>query len=187
MKAAPPLTPAASRAAVIALVAFAAGCGGSTPVGPRPSPSPSPTAQPGGVIIGRYTLQIVPSAACAMSRAPITFLMTGADAGVTTHPGVQVLLDPNGFRLELEAVYESFAIRGGLGSNNHDVVVSEQGQRVWIHAIGAGPVLRSAADGRGEVLTGTLAGYLALASVGGFEGELGTCSAADHALSLRTR
>jgi hypothetical protein len=186
VKTAPPPGSAASRAAVIALVAFTAGCGGSTPVGPRPSPSPSPTAQPGGVIIGRYTLSITPSASCAMSRTPITFLMTGADAGVTTHPGVQVLLDPNGFRLELEAVYESFAIHGGLGSNNNDVVLSDQGQRVWIHAIGAGPVVR-ATDARGEVLTGTLAGYLALASVGGFEGELGTCSAADHALSLRTR
>jgi hypothetical protein len=65
--------------------------------------------------------------------------------------------------------------------------VSDQGQRVWVHAIGAGPVLRTT-DSRGEVLTGTLAGYLALAAaVDGFEGDLGTCSAADHALSLRTR
>ena len=187
MKTAPPLAWAASRAAVVALVAFAAGCGGSNPIGPMPSPSPSPTAQPGGPITGRYTLSITPSASCAMPRTPITFLMTGADAGVTTHPGVQVLLDPNGFRLELEAVYESFAIHGGLGTKNDpEGAVSEQGQRVWIHAIAAGPVLRST-DSRGEVLTGTLAGYLALATVGGFEGELGTCSAPDHALSLRTR
>src|SRR4029453_9602887 len=129
-----------------------------------------PTAQPGGTIVGRYTLSITPSASCAMPRAPITFLMTGADAGVTTHPGVQILLDPNGFRLELEALYESFAIHGGLGTTEGGV--------------GAGPVLR-ATDGRGEVLTGTLAGYLALANIDGFEGQLGTCSAADHALSLR--
>jgi hypothetical protein len=106
---------------------------------------------------------------------------------VTTHPGVQILLDPNGSlsRLELEAVYESFAIHGGLGTNEVGAV-SDQGQWVWVHAIGAGPVLR-ATDSRGQVLTGTLAGYLALAPAGGFEGELGTCSAADHALSLRTR
>jgi hypothetical protein len=37
------------------------------------------------------------------------------------------------------------------------------------------------------VLTGTLAGYIARAPIDGFEGDLGTCSAADHALSLRTR
>jgi hypothetical protein len=120
-----------------------------------------------------------------MSRAPITFPTIGADAGATTHPGVQFLLDPNGSRLELEAVYESFVIRGGLGTSD-DIVVSDQGQRVWVRAIAAGPVLR-ATDGRGQVLTGTLAGYLALAAIGGLEGELGTCNAADHALSLRTR
>ena len=169
----------------MALVVFAAGCGGSNPIGPMPSPSPSPTAQAGGAIAGRYTLSITPSASCAMSRAPITFLMTGADAGATTRPGVQVLLDPNGFRLELEAVYENFSIHGGLGTPDGGVV-SDQGQSVFVHAIGAGPVLR-ATDSRGEVLTGTLAGYLALAAIGDFEGTLGTCSAADHALSLRTR
>ena len=153
-----------------------------------PSPSPSPTAQPGGTIAGPYTLSITPSASCALSRAPITFLMTGADGGVTTHPGVQVLLDPNGSldRLEWEAVYESFAIHGGLGTTESGAV-SDQGQRVWVRAIGAGPVLRAATGGRGELLTGTLAGYLALAAGNGFEGDLGSCSAADHALSLRTR
>jgi len=185
VKTAPPPASANPPAAVLALVGLLAGCG-SKPGGPTPSPSPSPTAQPGGTIAGRYTLQIVPSAACAMARTPITFLMTGADGGATTHPGVQVLLDPNGFRLELEAVYENFAIHGGLGTTEAGAV-SEEGQRVFVRAIGAGPVLRATTDGRGEVLTGTLAGYLALAPIGGFEGELGTCSAADHALSLRTR
>ncbi|HYU41527.1 MAG TPA: hypothetical protein VEQ84_05210 [Vicinamibacteria bacterium] len=184
MKTAPPLAPFALRLGVLVLAALAPGCG-SNPIGPMPSPSPSPTAQPGGAIVGAYTLSITPSASCAMSRTPITFLMTGADAGVTTHPGVQVLLDPNGSRLELEAVYESFVIRGGLGTSD-ELVVSDQGQRVWIHAIAAGPVLR-ATDARGQVLTGTLAGYLALAPIDGFEGDLGTCSAADHSLSLRTR
>jgi len=161
-----------------------AGCG-SNPIGPMPSPSPSPTVQPGGTIAGAYTLSITPSASCAMSRTPITFLMTGADAGVTTHPGVQFLLDPNGSQLELEAIYESFLIHGGLGTYQPGVV-SDQNQRVWIHAIGAGPVLR-ATDGRGQVETGTLAGYLALANSDGPEGQLGSCTAADHALSLRTR
>jgi hypothetical protein len=181
----PPLASAALRLGALALFVLATGCGGSNPIGPMPSPSPSPTAQPGGTITGRYTLSITPSVSCAMSRAPITFLMTGADAGVTTHPGIQFLLDPNGSFLELEAVYESFAMHGGLGTSDA-IVVSEQGQRVWVRAIASGPIVH-ATDGRGELLTGTLAGYLALAPAGGFEGELGTCSAADHALSLRTR
>jgi len=184
VKTAPPPAPFALRLGAVALFALA-GCGGSNPIGPMPSPSPSPTAQPGGTITGRYTLSITPSASCAMSRTPLTFLMTGADAGVTTHPGVQFLLEPNGSFLELEAVYESFAIHGGLGTSDA-IVVSEQGQRVWVRGIASGPIVR-ATDGRGELLMGTLAGYLALATAGGFEGELGTCSAADHALSLRTR
>jgi hypothetical protein len=184
VKTAPPPASAALRLGVLALVALALACG-SNPIGPMPSPSPSPTARPGGAITGFYTLSITPSASCALSRTPITFLMTGADAGATTHPGVQFLLDPNGFQLELEAVYESFVIHGGLGTFQPGVV-SDQNQRVWIHAIAAGPVLR-ATDSRGQVLTGTLAGYLALAASDGVEGELGTCNAADHALSLRTR
>jgi hypothetical protein len=181
---APPPASFALRLGGLALLALAAGCG-SNPIGPMPSPSPSPTAQPGGVIAGGYTLSITPSASCAMSRTPITFPMTGADGGATTHPGVQVLLDPNGFRLELEALYESFAIHGGLGTKE-DGVVSDQNQRVWVRAIGTGPIVR-ATDARGELLTGTLAGYLALATNSGAEGELGTCNAADHALTLRAR
>lgn len=130
-------------------------------------------------------MQIIPSASCAMPRTPVSFPMTAGAAGVTPHPGVQVLLDPNGLRLELEAVYENFIVRGGLGTTGAGVV-ADQNLRVWVHAVGTGPVLR-AVDGRGEVLTGTLAGYLALANVDDFEGQLGTCSATDHALSLRAR
>ena len=55
-----------------------------------------------------------------------------------------------------------------------------------MRAIAAGPVQRSA-NGNGEVVTGTLAGYLALAAVGAFEGSLGTCNATDHAFALRPR
>jgi hypothetical protein len=170
----------------VALFALAAGCGGSNPGGPMPSPSPSPTAQPGGTIAGGYTLSITPSASCAMPRTPITFPMTAADAGVTTHPGLQILLDRNGSldSLELEALYESFVIHGGLGTAELGAA-SDQGPRVWVRAIASGPIVR-ATDSRGELLTGTLAGYLALGA-DRVEGDLGTCSAADHALSLRTR
>lgn len=178
-----PAGPAA--AALLALAVFTAGCG-SHPGGPNPSPSPSPsTVQPGGNVAGGYTMQITPSASCAMSRAPMSFPVAAAAAGASPHPGVQVVLDPNPFRLELEALSASFTQRGGLGTTEAGVV-SDQGQRVWIHAIAGGPVQR-AADGRGEILSGTMAGYIALAAVDGFEGSLGTCSATDHAFSLRTR
>jgi hypothetical protein len=136
-------------------------------------------------VAGAYTLQIIPSASCPMARTPLTFPMTAAATAPTTHPGVQVLLEPNGFRMELEAIEESFTIRGGLGTYDGGVT-SDQGMVVWVRAIAAGSVQRSA-SGNGEVVTGTLAGYLALAEVGQFEGSLGTCNATDHAFALRTR
>jgi hypothetical protein len=136
-------------------------------------------------VAGAYTLQIIPSASCPMARTPLTFPMTAAPSTPTTHAGVQVILDPNGFRLELEAIEESFTIRGGLGTNEQGVT-SDQGPWVWVRAIAAGAVQHSA-NGNGEVVTGTLAGYLALAEVGQFEGSLGTCNATDHAFTLRPR
>ena len=134
---------------------------------------------------GAYTLQITPSASCPMARTPLTFPMSAAPTTPTTHPGVQVILDPNGLRMELEAIEENFTIRGGLGTYDGGVP-SDQGVWVWVRAIAAGPVQRSA-NGNGEVVTGTLAGYVALAALGEFEGSLGTCNATDHAFSLRTR
>jgi hypothetical protein len=158
---------------------------GSNPGVPTPSPSPSASAQPGGTVTGGYTLQITPSASCAMTRTPQSFPMAAAAAGASPHPGVQILLDPNGFRLEMETLSGVVSLRGGLGTTEAGVV-SNQNMRVWVHAMGNGPVQR-AGDGRGEILSGLLAGYLALANLDGEEGQLGTCSAADHAFSLRAR
>ena len=72
-----------------------------------------------------------------------------------------------------------------MGTTEEGVVASE-GLRVWVHAIASGPV-QHASDGRGEIVTGTLSGYLALASNGSDEGSLGTCTATDHAFTLRIR
>jgi hypothetical protein len=136
-------------------------------------------------VAGAYTLRITPSASCAMDRTPLSFPMTAAPTAPTTHPGAQVLLDPNGYQMELEVIEENFTIRGGLGTYPGGVP-SDQGVWVWVRAIAAGSVQRSA-NGNGEVVTGTLAGYLALAGLGEFEGARGTCNAADHAFTLRTR
>jgi hypothetical protein len=135
-------------------------------------------------VAGNYTLQITPSASCPMARTPLSFPMTAATTSPTTHAGAQVILDPNGFRLELEAIEENFTIRGGLGTNPEGVP-SDQGPWLWVRAIAAGAVQRSA-NGNGEVVTGTLAGYLALGEVA-VEGSLGTCNATDHAFTLRPR
>jgi hypothetical protein len=173
-----------SRPAGVLLLLMLPACGGN-PGMPTPSPSPSASAQPGGPVTGAYTLQITPSASCAFSRAPQSFPMAAAAGGASPHPGVQIVLDPNGFLFEKEDLSDVVSLRGGLGTTEAGVL-SDQNMRVWIHAMGTGPVQR-ASDGRGQILTGTLAGYLALANAAGREGDLGTCTAPDHSFTLRTR
>jgi hypothetical protein len=176
-----------SSCAAAVLLFLLATCG-SNPGGPTPSPSPTASSpQPGGAVTGPYTLQITPSATCAMSRQTLSFLMVAGDGGATSHPGVQVLLDPNGRYFEWEALSNpaAFTLRGGLGTTQ-DGVLSNENMRLWVHAIASGSVVR-ASDGRGQITSGTLSGYLALGSFSSLEGELGTCTATDHAFTLRTR
>ena len=173
------------RPPLFLIVSLLAGCG-SGPGGPSPSPTPTPTATPApGPVSGRYLLQIVPAPVCGMSRSPLTFPMVAAAAGTSPHPGVQVVLDGNPGELEWELLAESFTLRGGLGTTG-DGVLSNEATRMWVHAIGNGSVTR-ASDGRGEVVSGTLMGYVALGGPDDDEGALGTCNARDHAFSLRTR
>lgn len=167
------------------IVSLLAGCG-SGPGGPTGSPPPTTTATPPpGPVAGRYLLQIVPAPGCSMSRSPLTFPMVAAAAGTSPHPGLQVLLDGNPSALEWELLSESLTVRGGLGTTG-DGVLSNEATRMWVHAIGTGPVTR-ASDGRGEVTSGTLMGYVALGGPDDEEGALGTCTARDHAFSLRIR
>ena len=98
---------------------------------------------------------------------------------------LQVVLDGNPGELELEFLSENLTLRGGLGTTG-DGVLSNEATRLWMHAIGTGPVTR-ASDGRGEVATGNLMGYIALGRAFEDEGARGTCSARDHTFTLRTR
>lgn len=156
-------------------------CGSS---GPTPLPSSTPPL-PGGPVTGRYVLQVTPGPGCSMPPAPLSFPMTAAAAGASPHPGVQVLVEGDGSRFELELLSMETALRGGLGTTEEGVLAND-GRRLWIRAIGSGLVFR-ANDGRGQVPAGTLAGELALAEADGDEGALGTCQATDHAFSLRAQ
>jgi hypothetical protein len=151
-----------------------------------PTPSPSSTAPlPGGPVTGRYLVQVTPAAGCTLARGTLSFPVEAAPAGTMPHPGVQVLLVGDGSRFELELLSTLVALRGGAGTTE-DGVLANEGRRVWIHAIANGLVFRGS-DGRGEVPTGTLSGYVALAEAGGAEGDSGTCSATDHAFVLRAQ
>jgi hypothetical protein len=166
---------------------LAAGCG-SGPSGPSASPTPTPTptaTPPPGPVAGRYLLQVVPGPGCRLDRSPLSFPMVAAAAGTSPHPGVEVVLDGNPGELELEFLSENLTLRGGLGTTG-DGVLSNEATRLWMHAIGTGSVTR-ASDGRGEVVTGNLMGYIALGRAFEEEGARGTCSARDHTFMLRTR
>ena len=167
------ILPTLSAAALVA-------CG--SPTG-TPTPTPSPTPATGGPVTGRYLVQVTPGPGCAMSRGPFSFPMRAGAGGASPHPGVQVLLEGDGSRFELELLSTEVALRGGLGTTEEGVLANE-GLRVWINAIGTGSVFRSA-DGRGQITSGTLAGDIALATADGEQGDLGSCRATDHAFSLR--
>jgi hypothetical protein len=152
----------------------------------NPSPSPSPTApQPGGPVTGRYLAQVTPAPGCAMSRATLSFPVQAAAAATPQHAGVQALLVGDGSRFELEFLSTEIALRGGVGTTEEGVLANE-GQRVWIHAVGAGPVFRTA-DGRGQILSGTLTGYVAVGAADDVEDDAAVCTATDHAFVLRAQ
>ena len=174
---------ASRHAAALVTLALLGGCGGAdAPTGPGTvSPSPSTAPVGGGVVAGRYVLRVTPSASCPM-RATLAFPMDAVAAGTTPHPGVQLLVAGSDI-LEFELLSEAQRVSGGLGTTEAGAL-SNEGTRLWIRVIGNGAVTRGA-DGRGEVVTGRLAGYVAFGSAQGSEGSQGACDATDHAFTLR--
>jgi len=173
------LRPAAALAAIVLVVS----CGGSDgPTAPG-SPSPPPSPRAGGAVVGLYALEIRPAAGCGMG-GPLSFPMVAAAAGVAPYPGVQVLVAGSD-TLELELLSAAFALTGGFGTTE-DGALANESVRLWIHAIGSGAVTR-AADGRGQVVAGRLAGYIAFGHAAGPEGSLGSCDSVEHSYTLRVR
>lgn len=179
------------RAAALVLMAHLGGCGGAdapnTPSSPSPGASVSPSPQAGGALAGPYTLELRPSAACGMG-GPVTFPMAAsaaAPAGAGPYPGVQILVAGEVETLELEVLATASGINGGFGTTERGAL-SNEAVRVWINAIGSGAVTR-AADGRGQILSGRLTGYIAFGHAAGPEASLGSCTSVDHAYTLRTR
>ena len=118
-----------------------------------------------------------------------SFRVDLAAAGTLRYTGVQGTHTPDAQRdmtaLELEVISASNAIRGGFATR-HDGVLSQEDVQVWVHAIGEGAVT-SVPGGRGEVLEGTLVGYIAYSGPGAAEGALGSCTQADTRFRLTAR
>ncbi len=171
-------------AAVVFAAAVLVACGGAeAPTDPGPSPSPSVSGTP-GVVAGRYELRITPAPACNMGGSA-TFPMTAAAAGASPYPGVQVLVVGGGDPLEVELMSRAGVFSGGFGTTERGALADEA-IRLWLRAVGSGPLAR-AADGRGEIVAGRLAGSVAFGHAVGPEGSLGECTSADHAFTLRAR
>ena len=167
---------------ILAAAAFPAACGGAdAPTGPGPSPSPSVSTTPGAVV-GRFQLRITPAPGCNMGGSA-TFPMLAAAAGASPYPGVQALVTGGGDPLQVELMSRSLTMSGGFGTTELGALADES-LRLWVRAIGSGPLVR-AADGRGEIVTGRLAGYVAFGHALGPEGSLGECTAVDHSFALR--
>jgi hypothetical protein len=172
------------HAAALAAIALIVGCGGADPPNGSSSPSPSPSSPvTGGTVSGPYLLEIRPATGCGMG-GPLSFPMTAAAAGVTPYPGVQVLVVGSD-TLELELLSAAATLTGGFGTTEQGALANET-IRLWIRAIGSGAVTR-APDGRGQVVGGRLAGYVAFGHAAGAEGSLGSCDSVEHSFTLRVR
>jgi hypothetical protein len=175
----------ASRpAAALAAIALVVSCGGADGPQNPSSPSPPMSPSPGGAVAGAYLLEVRPAATCTMG-GPLTFPMTAVAAGVAPYPGVQVLVVGDVRLLELEFLSAANTLTGGLGTTE-DGILANEGVRMWVHAIGTGPVTR-ATDGRGQIAAGQLAGYVAFGVANGPEGSLGSCDSVAHSFALRAR
>jgi hypothetical protein len=142
-------------------------------------------------VAGRYLLEIQPGVSCSnqsittLPKGPYSFPMVASAGGTTPHPGVEVVIEGVASSLELEFKYTDFTLRGGLGTTGEGVLTN-QGQRLWMNAIGTGAVTQKA-DGIGEVTAGTLIGYVAIGSATAVQNEAVACSTTDHTFTLKVR
>ncbi len=148
-------------------------CGSSTPTQP-----PGPKA--GGTVTGNYTLELIPAATCNLRS--VSFPVQVTATATFPHPGVQLLLvgsDPAVLELELEYVDNTLA--GGVGSIG---VLLSGGAEFYVNAIASGATTQTS-DGRGEVLSGTLRGYMEIDESDGV--TTNSCNSPNHSFTLRAQ
>jgi hypothetical protein len=127
-------------------------------------------------VTGRYTLQLIPATSCNGRTVSFPIEVTGT--GTTPHPGVQLLMvSSHPALLELELMYTFNVLEGGIGTTG-DGQPSSEGPQTWVNAIARGRTMQTS-DGRGEVVSGMLRGYLEI------EGVMNACNSASHSFSLR--
>ena len=168
---------------MLAAVLAATSCGGGSPTRPSPSPTPTPR-DPGGVVTGLYQLRVEPAAACPAPARVFTFTVDAA-ADAARYPGVQIVDRGTPLGVEMELLYQTPVVRGGLVTTG-DGVLANEGLRLWVRAIARGDV-SSLRGQRGEVTQGTLDGTLSFGGPNDDEGALGSCTSGSHTWSLSAR
>jgi hypothetical protein len=174
---------AARRLALLALLANA--CGDSSPSVPTPpAPTPTPTPRPAttpGVLKGSYILKVDGAPECSLSQSSISFpVQVNVDDG--RYPGVQGTDSLPVAFLELELLDGGATVRGSIGTAGG--IRADSGIFVWFELVATGDVTVTA-DGVGEVLTGTAAGFVELGANPNNEGGFGSCKSVGHTWTLR--
>jgi hypothetical protein len=159
------------------LAALLAACGSDSSVEPSPPVPPVLAA-----VTGSYTLVLQPGPVCATPGAPYQVVVQATQVANGTQTELRATLPGNDPTLGIAMLYTSPGqLRGSLGTQT-DVPV-QGGYFAWFRMIGMGTVSR-AADGRGEVVNGTMMGDL---SVTPPLGRAVDCVGASHLWSLRAR
>jgi hypothetical protein len=169
-----PILPGLRRLAFLVAGFLALGsCGGSGPTDPGGGPT---GPKPGGTISGRYTLQLVPAASC--SGRAVSFTVQVMQTASSPHPGAQLLwTGTEPALLELELKYTDNTLEGGVGTTG-DGLPANEGPYVWVNAIASGKTTQTS-DGRGEVVSGALRGYVEI------DGIMNACTSPSHTFTLR--
>lgn len=169
-----------SRAALVIVALCAAGCGSDPITGPDDVPEPvvSPVT---ATFNGNYTLSITPDPLCALPAGPHAVAVVATTSG-GTRPEVRVTLPGNDTRLALEMIFpEPGRVRGSIGTTSP--VRFQSGFELHVRTVGEAVVSR-AADGRAEVVTGTMVGDLEVTLS---PASIAACSSTAHRFALRTR
>jgi len=167
-------------AATVVLALFAIGCVEEGPAGPTPPPP----------LVGPYTLTVEASAVCRLPVSRFVWEVEATSSGTATATGGTVLLRttlPGGdasVDLNLSASLDS-QVSGTL--NARAAEFGDENLRVTLGGPTRGSITAGPA-GRGQVLDGAYNGPISLAPAEDPDPRAaGSCTAADHRLSLTPR
>jgi hypothetical protein len=165
-------------ALVVAVVALA-GCGDGDGDSPTLSTPPPPVTIP---LNGSYDLVIVPNAACGLPAVPYVLVVDVTSFATGTGTELRATLPGGGDALTLDMLYPIPGRLEGALSTLSEVPLTET---TWLRLRNTGSgIVSLAADGRAELLNGTMAGEVVY-----YPDEVASfpCTSQSHSWSLVAR